>query len=123
MWGFLFKFLSGRMLAGVAAVTLTGLLAAGFMWLRSVERKAAEQAVLVQVLEDNLAKARQQVERERAERERAYRLLRRVENTLASVRADYVKAVSGLKEVPDEGCLDRTVPAAVDRLLRSQGGD
>lgn len=117
MWGFLLRFLSGRMLAGFAAISLVGLLASGLFWLRSVERKAAAQEILVQTLQNELASTREQLQRERRRREETMKLLSSMGAKLREIRSRYSANFSRLKDVPDEGCLDRPVPAAVDRLL------
>lgn len=118
MWGFLLRFLSGRMLAGLAAVSLVGLLASGFLWLRSVERKAATQEVLVQTLRAELENTRKALREEQRRRQQTVQLLASMNERLRDIQKRYRARVDTLRGIPDEGCLDRPIPAAVDGLLR-----
>ncbi len=112
------KLVGGRWLK----LGLLGALAAGaaglVLWVRSAESRAATYAAEIAMLRAEQRSLQSQLEAAWEERRRALRLLGDLRRKEAARRREVERLRAALKEIPDEGCLDRPLPDPVGRLLQ-----
>ena len=116
--GWVLSLLGGRWLklglVGVVVAATAGLV----LWVRSAENRAATYAAEIAMLRAEQRSLQSQLEAAWKERRRALKLLGELRRKETERRREVERLRAALQEVPDEGCLDRPLPAAVDRLLR-----
>ena len=120
MWWAPFSLLlgGGRWLKVGLVVAVLGVMGSLVLWVKVSESKAARLAAENAMLESERASLRKRLDEVWEERNRALRLVADLQRKASARRNELERLRKKLAEIPDEGCLDRPVPADVDRLLR-----
>ena len=114
----LLSLIGGRWLKVGLVIVVLGVMGSLVLWIKAAESKAARLAAENALYRSENASLRRKLEDIWAERNRALRLAADLQRKAAARRRDIEGLRKRLREIPDEGCLDRPVPADVDRLLR-----
>jgi len=101
-------------LLGAVVAAAAGLV----LWVRSAESRAATYAAEIAMLRSEQRSLQEQLRAAREERQRALRLLGDLRRKEAARRREVERLRAALKEIPNEGCLDRPLPDPVGRLLQ-----